>query len=285
MTWAVVLGISSGLCWGTADFFGGLQSRHRSALLVALWSQLCGGVALLAVTLLSGQPLPLAGVAWGGLAGLCGGVSVVLFYRALSIGLMSIVAPISACGVLVPVLFGLAIGGLPGPLVALGIVVALCGIIVVSLQPEASAQPIPAQQLRTATLLSLGAAVGFGLYYILFDRGIAASQNAPLWVSLSTRSGSIVMLLAIIIARRQPMGWPGAPIGPILAIGLLDTAASALFAYASLHGNLSVVSVLTSLYPVATVLLGRIILAERLSYVQHAGVALALGGVVLLSTG
>lgn len=285
MTWAVLLGIGSGLCWGTADFFGGLQSRTLPVLLVALWSQLCGGALLLAITLLSGQPLPLAGLGWGGLAGLCGGLSVVLFYRALSIGLMSIVAPISASGVLVPVLFALAMGDAPGPLVSLGLVTVIAGILLVSLQPETAEQRLPVQQLRLVTMLALGAAVGFGLYYILFERGVALSHASPLWVSLGTRAGSISLLLALVVMRRRAIGWPGGQIGAIAAIGALDTAASALFAYAATHGNLSVVAVLSSLYPVATVVLGRIVLAERLHPVQHLGVALALGGVVLVSAG
>lgn len=285
MTWAVLLGISSGLCWGTADFFGGLQSRHVPVVLVALWSQLLGAPALLAVTLLSGQPLPLAGFAWGGLAGLCGGLAVVLFYRALSIGLMSIVAPVSACGVVVPVLFELALGGRPGPLVALGILAALGGIVLVSLQQQESPQTVAPRRLRPALALALSAALGYGLYYIFFDRGITLSHAAPLWVSLGTRCGSLLMLLLIIIVRRRPIRWPGGQLGPVAAIGALDTAASACFAYASVHGNLSLVAVLSSLYPIATVLLGRIVLAERLSYLQHAGVALALGGAVLLSAG
>lgn len=285
MTWAVLLGISSGLCWGTADFFGGLQSRTLPVLLVALWSQLCGGALLLAITLLSGQPLPPAGLAWGTLAGLCGGLSVVLFYRALSIGLMSIVAPISASGVLVPVLFALATGGAPGPLVTLGLLTTVAGILLVSLQPESSGQPVPAPQLRQATMLALGTAFGFGLYYILFDRGVAVSHASPLWVSLGTRAGSISMLLALTVTRRRSIGWPGEQLGAVAAIGVLDTAASVLFAYAATHGNLSVVAVLSSLYPVATVALGRIVLAERLQWMQHLGVALALGGVVLVSAG
>lgn len=285
MSWAVLLGISSGLCWGTADFFGGLQSRSLPVLLVALWSQLCGGALLLAVTLLSGQPLPLAGLAWGGLAGLCAGLSVVLFYRALSIGLMSIVAPISASGVLMPVLFALATGGAPGALVSLGLVTTVAGILLVSLQPESAEQQLPAQQLRQATGLALATALGFGFYYLFFDRGVAVSHASPLWVSLATRAGSISMLVALAVTRRQRIGWPGAQLGAVAVIGALDTAASALFAYAATHGNLSVVAVLSSLYPVATVALGRIVLAERLHWVQHLGVALALGGVVLVSAG
>lgn len=286
MTWTVLLGIGSGLCWGTADFFGGLQSRRLPVLLVTLWSQLLGALALLLVTLLSGQPLTLAGLAWGGLAGLCAGLTIMLFYRALAIGLMSIVAPVSACGALLPVLFGVARGDMPGRLATLGIVVALGGIVLVSLQPADSSHTIPAARLRAALLLALGSALGFGLYFILFNRGVALSPQGPLWISMATRCGSLLISLVLILARRPRPAWPGRPIiGRLAAIGVLDTAASACFAYASVSGHLSIVAVLSSLYPVATVLLGRLILEERLNGMQHAGVVLALGGVVLLSAG
>lgn len=279
--WTLVLGAGSGLCWGVADFFGGLQSRHLPALAVAFWSQVAGGLALLLVLLAGGEGPVYAGVAWGLGAGVCGGVGLALFYRALAIGVMSLVAPVAACGALVPVIVGFALGERPGPLPALGILVALCGVILVSLQTGADAAT--GAGARRALFLSMGAAVGFGLFFVLAGLGAAAPGAAPLWTVAGARLGSLPSLLALIAAGPRTLAWPGRRLGAVAAVGLLDTTANVLFTYASTHGDLAIVAVLGSLYPVATVLLGRLVLQERLTRVQGGGVLLALMGVALMS--
>lgn len=283
MTWMIVLGISSGLCWGTADFFGGLQSRRYPALSVALWSQIIGGAVLLLVTLASGQPFMTASLRWGMVSGVFGGLGLLLFYRALATGMMSLVAPITACGAIVPVLADALQGRVPTLLPSLGIVAAIAGIILVSLQPEAA--PHQTVQPRQTILLSLGAALSFGLFFVFMARGTAVNELAPLWVVTGARVGSLLLLGSMALSRFRATPVPVQHLVPIGLIGILDTTANALFAYASTHGQLGIVAVLGSLYPVATVLLGRFILAERLNVVQHAGVLLALCGVALLSAG
>ena len=278
----VLLGIGSGLSWGVADFFGGLQSRRLPALGVALWSQIVGALALLCVILVwAGQPVP-GGIAWGIGGGFFGGLGLVCFYRGLAVGTMSIVAPISACGAVVPVAVALLLGEVPSLLTSLGIVAAFAGIVLVSLTSDAASAG--SSQPRAALLLALGAALGFGTFYVFLDRG-AAFGGSPLWAVGGTRAGSLVMLSLMVLLGRRAAPWPGRNIGPIGAVGVLDTTANALYAYATTLGNLGVVAVLGSLYPVATVLLGRVVLAERLSHTQHAGVACALSGVVLISAG
>jgi drug/metabolite transporter (DMT)-like permease len=283
MALVLLLGLGSGLCWGTADFFGGLQSRYLPALAVALWSQLAGGIVLALVLAIMGEPLVLESVVWGMAGGFFGGTALLLFYRGLAVGLMSIVAPVSACGALVPVAFTLAAGEVPSTLAVAGIAAAICGIVLVSLHPGPT--PPGTSHARTALLLALGAALGFGFFFVFLDRGSAVSGASPLWVVGGARIGSLLMLLALAAARPRSAPWPGRRIGAVSAIGIGDTTANALFAYASTQGNLGIVAVLGSLYPVATVLLGRIILGERLTVIQHAGVALALTGVVLLAGG
>lgn len=284
MTWMVLLAMSSGLCWGTADFFGGLQSRRFPALAVALWSQIIGGIALLLATLLSGQPLIGGSLGWGIVSGLFGGTGLLLFYRALATGVMSLVAPISACGAIVPVVIATLNGDPPGIVPAAGIAVAIAGIILVSLQSETTAHHL--RQPKQTIILSLGAALSFGLFFVFIDRGTAVSDAAALWVIVGARVGSLFLLTSMNAATKaRATAIPASYLVPIGLIGILDTTANVLFAYASTQGNLGIVSVLGSLYPVTTVLLGRIILAERLSLVQHAGIVLALGGVALLSVG
>ncbi len=142
-------------------------------------------------------------------------------------------------------------------------------------------------------VMALGAALGFGLFYVFVDAGTTAaggvagtagSRSSPLWVIAGATASSLLMLSMIaLVQNRSPLRWPGRRIGPVALIGVADTGANLLFAYAATTGNLAVVGVLGSLYPVATVVLARWLLGERLSGGQNAGVALALTGVGLLA--
>ena len=311
MNLGVPLGLSSGLCWGAADFFGGIQSRRLPALTVAFWSQVAGAlalaVALAIASAVDGARPVAAGVAWGLAAGVASGCALVLFYRSLAEGTMSIVAPISACGAVVPVAAALLTGNQPGTLAALGVLTAIAGVVLVS-RPDPSAHPphavatpansaaavSPARSGRVVAM-ALGSALGFGLFYVFVDAGTAASAGAagttgshgsPLWVIAGARMSSLVILSMIALVSRRSawaLRWPGRRIGAVALVGLGDTGANLLFAYAATTGNLAVVGVLGSLYPVATVVLARWLLGERLSGGQNAGVVLALAGVGLLA--
>jgi drug/metabolite transporter (DMT)-like permease len=315
LNFGVPLGLSSGLCWGAADFFGGMQSRRLPALTVAFWSQVAGGLGLAVALAVSGtRPAP-AGIAWGLVAGVGSGCALVLFYRGLAEGTMSIVAPVSACGAVVPVAAALLTGHRPGALAGLGVIAAIAGVVLVSRprphgrEREPGARPIdaspassnpgaPAQTGPRADrgrsggsgrsgrvlAMALASALGFGLFYVFVDAGTTGSRGEPLWVIAGARASSLVMLSTIaLVGHRSALRWPGRRIGPVALIGIGDTGANLLFAYAATTGNLAVVGVLGSLYPVATVVLARWLLGERLSGGQNAGVALALTGVGLLA--
>jgi drug/metabolite transporter (DMT)-like permease len=328
----VPLGLSSGLCWGAADFFGGIQSRRLPALTVAFWSQAAGAVALAAallVLVVEGERPVAAGVAWGIVAGVGSGLALVLFYRGLAEGTMSVVAPVSACGAIVPVAAALFTGNQPGFLAGVGVLAAITGVVLVSRPraPRAQARganpasqgagdviqrlgssgrseglarpghperPGPPGRGRSGRVLAmaLGAALGFGLFYVFVDAGTAGaaaagtsgSQSSPLWVIAGARASSLLMLSMIaLVGRRSALRWPGRRIGSVALVGVGDTGANLLFAYAATSGNLAVVGVLGSLYPIATVVLARWLLGERLSGGQNAGVVLALTGVGLLA--
>ena len=303
MNFGVPLGLSSGLCWGAADFFGGMQSRRLPALTVAFWSQVAGALGLVVALAVSGtRPTP-AGVAWGLVAGVGSGCALVLFYRGLAEGTMSIVAPVSACGAVVPVAAALLTGHRPGALAGLGVTAAITGVVLVSRprrpphgqhgspgrpsDPGAPAHPGPsggAGRSGRVLAMALGSALGFGLFYVFVDAGTTGSRGDPLWVIAGARASSLVMLSMIaLVGNRSALRWPGRRIGPVALVGIGDTGANLLFAYAATVGNLAVVGVLGSLYPVATVVLARWLLDERLSGGQSAGVALALTGVGLLA--
>jgi drug/metabolite transporter (DMT)-like permease len=313
----VPLGLGSGLAWGAADFFGGIQSRRLPALTVAFWSQAAGALGLVIALALGGTRPPVAGIAWGLAAGVGSGIALVLFYRSLAEGTMSVVAPISACGAVVPVAAATLTGDHPGALAGLGVLTAIAGVVLVSRAhtgdrrpgrpgrgPARPASPRPPVgsgkpagsssagaspagtpgRSRRVLLMALGSALGFGLFYVFVDAGTTGSRGEPLWVIAGARASSLVMLSTIaLIGRGSALRWPGRRIGPVALVGLADTGANLLFAYAATTGNLAVVGVLGSLYPVATVILARWLLGERLSGGQSAGVVLALTGVGLLA--
>ena len=283
MSLLILLGAGSGLCWGTADFFGGLQSRRTPALGVALWSQLAGALALAVVLLLRGEPPVAASLGWGAAGGLFAGTALVLFYRGLAVGAMSIVAPISACGAAVPVLAAFASSHVPGALTIAGMVTILIGIVLVSLHGDEAAHPAGRPGLSLS--LALLAAIGFGMFYVFLHQGSSGHGASPFWTIAGARAGSLLTLLGIRIIGRGNAPWPGRRAPSVAAVGIADTSANALFAYASIQGNFGVAAVLGSLYPVTTVLLGRLILAERLARIQQMAVGLALIGVALLSIG
>jgi drug/metabolite transporter (DMT)-like permease len=296
----VPLGLGSGLAWGTADFFGGIQSRRLPALTVAFWSQAAGALGLVIALALEGARPPVAGIAWGLAAGAGSGIALVLFYRSLAEGTMSVVAPISACGAVVPVAAATLTGDHPGALAGLGVLTAIAGVVLVSrthtgdkrpgrpgsgpARPASSSPAGGSGRSRRVLLMALGSALGFGLFYVFVDAGTTGSRGEPLWVIAGARASSLVMLSMIaLIGRGAALRWPGRRLGPVALVGLADTGANLLFAYAATTGNLAVVGVLGSLYPVATVILARWLLGERLSGGQNAGVALALTGVGLLA--
>jgi drug/metabolite transporter (DMT)-like permease len=288
----VPLGLGSGLCWGAADFFGGIQSRRLPALTVAFWSQVAGALALAVALAVEGAPPTTTGFAWGLAAGVGSGCALVLFYRGLAEGTMSVVAPVSACGAVVPVAAALLTGDQPGALAGLGVLAAITGVVLVSrTSGNAPGTPggtrgSPGGSRRTGRVLAmaLGSALGFGLFYVFVDAGTAGSRGAPLWVIAGARASSLVMLSTIaLVGGGSALRWPGRRIGPVALVGIGDTGANLLFAYAATAGNLAVVGVLGSLYPVATVVLARWLLGERLSGGQNAGVLLALTGVGLLA--
>jgi drug/metabolite transporter (DMT)-like permease len=219
-------------------------------------------------------------VGWAALAGSAGIVALGAFYRALAIGTMSVVAPISATAAAVPVLVGLAEGERPGGLQIAGMVAALAGVILASREPVEEGCP-PAN--RAAIGLALVAAAGFGTFFVGIDRA-SATAEVP-WVIVVQRCCSVSLLLIATLVVRPSLPRDGASLLVLAAVGLLDLGANGLYALATTHGLLSVVSVLGSLYPAVTVVLARFVLAERIARVQEVGVVLALAGVIAISAG
>ncbi|MDQ6751315.1 MAG: DMT family transporter [Actinomycetota bacterium] len=279
---AIALGLGSALCWGLADFGGGVQSRRLPVFTVLLVSQLVGLAGIAAIVLLSGRPVPSLPALWPATAGGAGGLLALgAFYRALSLGTMSIVAPISATGAAVPVIVGLAGGEKPGTLQVAGIAAAAVGVVLAS-RDARDVDAARAHAGRASIALALVAALGFGGFFVGVDR---AAEADILWALLAARAADGILLAAFVAAVRPRLGLKRGAVGPLIAIGALDLCANALYAWGSTEGLLSLVSVLAALYPVTTVLLARLVLEERIRRVQAVGVLAALIGVVLMAGG
>jgi drug/metabolite transporter (DMT)-like permease len=280
---AAVLALASSVTWGMADFLGGLQSRRHPLLAVLVLSQLLA-FGLLVVAVLAGAPTEhdASATLWAAGVGTLGVVGLVAFYRALAIGTRSVVAPISATGVSIPVLAGLLSGERPGALQLAGIALACAGVVLASREaPGADAEA--RRTGRTAVGLALLAAIGFGTFLTGMDQ--AEETADAVWVLLCARTAEVAVLLVAAAFVRPQLPRARAALGAIAAVGVLDLLANLLFVIAASKGLLSVVGVLGSLYPAVTVMLARFVLHERLTPAQNAGVLVTLVGVVALAAG
>ena len=279
---AIALGLGSGLFWGLADFGGGLQSRRHPVVAVLFVSQAVGLAGLVAVVALSGEPAPALDSLWPAAAGGIGGLlALAAFYRGLAIGTMSIVAPISATGSAVPVIVGLASGERPSAVQLAGILAAGVGVVLASREaPHEDAAR--ARAGRASIGLALVAALGFGSFFVGMDR---AAHVDVLWAMLAARVADAALLLPAALLLRRSFDIPRTALAPLAAVGILDLTANGFYAWGTTQGLLSVVAVLGSLCPLATVLLARAVLGERVRRLQEIGVASALAGVVLIAAG
>ncbi|HET6510481.1 MAG TPA: EamA family transporter [Baekduia sp.] len=278
---AIALALAAAVSWGTADFLAGLASRRVSVPVVLFLVEGGGLVVILAITLVSGKPFfDDASDFWSALGGgLSGVLGLGCFYAALSIGTMSVVAPISSAGVGLPVVVGIATGNRPSAVTALGLAAIVAGVVLASREEHADSEA--AASSRRAVALALVSAIGFGGFFALTD---APSDASVPWTLVIARSAALPFV-ALIIARGRPR-LPTRKLGlGIAAVGTVDLLATALIAIANTKGDLSVVSVLGGMYPVMTVMLAAAVLKERVAAPQVLGIVLALGGVGAVAAG
>jgi drug/metabolite transporter (DMT)-like permease len=280
------LALGSSLTGGACDFIGGTTSRRVGTMQYMFLTQLIGLILAGAWVAASGETLPglatLAAAAGAGL-GLMVGLSA--FFQAMVVGTISVVAPISATGVVVPIVAGIVGGDRLAAAQAVGIVAAIAGIVLASRPPrEAPHASVAPAGAESGLGLALLAALGGGLFFWLMA---PASRHGVPWALLIARAIPVLILAAAIRTRRASLR-PSleSPIaGIVVASSVLAFIAIALYAFATRHGQLAIVSVLASLYPVVTVLLAFRVLGERLHRAQQFGIATVLAGVVLMSAG
>jgi drug/metabolite transporter (DMT)-like permease len=275
---AIALALGSSLVYGVSDFLGGLKSRSLPLLSVLLVSQGSALIALMVAVAASGAEAPEGEfLLYGAIAGLAEAVGVAAFYRGLAVGVMSIVSPIAATAPVVPVVAAILLGELPGTIQVVGIVLAVAGVGIISLEPERGES---ARDPTPSILFGMLTALGFGGFLVAMD---AASEGGVLWALFVARLASVTAFASAFLIRRAPLGVRRGEAPVLVLIGFLIIAADSLYATATTEGLLSVVVVLSSLYPVVTIALARFYLKERLRRPQQLGVAAALSGAVLIS--
>jgi drug/metabolite transporter (DMT)-like permease len=264
--------------WGTGDFGGGLLSRRAPLFGVVGLTQLAGMFAALALAVALGEPVPtFPDIGWAIAAGIGGIVGISCLYRGLAVGRMGVVAPTT--GILaatVPVLFGFAVEGVPVPATVLGIVGALAAVVLVTRSPDGG----------TGRPSGLGWAVVSGIAIAWFNISIGQfSGDSAFGLLVIIRLLQAVVMALLIVLWRQPWRLPADILGKLVLIGLLDMIGNATFILAAQMGDLAVAVVLSSLYPVVTVVLAIAILREHLSRRHVAGIVLTAVSIVLITAG
>ncbi|PCC48409.1 DMT family transporter [Brevibacterium aurantiacum] len=275
-----LLAVGSSLVYGTSDFLGGMAARHVRTMMV-LWASHLSALALLTlVVIVGGAPRPdLHFLGFAALAGIGEVVAMAGVYRGLATGRAAIVAPLGSLAPVVAVGVGAALGEVPTSGQLTGIAAVLLGVTLVSV--AAPATESAAGHVGPSLMYGITGALGHGGFFLAMD---LASEGGVAWALLGARITSVAVLTPTILAT----GGPG-PVQtrrwPLLAgLGVLIVLGDGLYAVATTQGILGVVAVLSSLYPIVTIALTRIVLDEQVSTKQWIGAAIAVIGVAAVSS-
>lgn len=276
---AILLALASSLGYGGSDFAGGLAARRAHVLRVVAVAAPAGLLVSLALLPLGGATWTPAAVAWGGGSGVASAAAFALLYRTLAIGPMSILSPLTAViSGIIPVLVGLAEGERLGGLAWVGLAAALVAIVLVSGGPAGPS----GRASRRAVVLAAGAGVAVAGQLISLHQAPSDSGLAPL-VAGGAVSSFVLIVVTAAFRRRLGSARPGLWLA--IGSGALSAIANLAFLVAVRTGDLSIVAVITALYPAGTVLLARVVLGERLHGAQLAGLGVAAAAVSLLAVG
>ncbi|MDO8483478.1 MAG: DMT family transporter [Candidatus Limnocylindrales bacterium] len=263
--------------WGSGDFGGGMLVRRTPVLGVVLVSQLVGTAIALVLALVRGETMPLpADIPWSIAGGLSGGIGIVALYRGLAVGRMGVVAPVT--GVLaaaIPVVFGVLLEGLPTALVVIGIGLAVVAVVLVSRVDDGRAGP-------SGLGLALVAGVAIGGFGVAISQLSDGHAFGPLTIIRATEA---LLIAALVVLGRQAWRADRRLLPAMAGVGVLDMAGNAAFILAVQAGSLAVAAVLSSLYPVTTVILASVVLGERVTRSHAAGIALAVGAIACIAVG
>jgi drug/metabolite transporter (DMT)-like permease len=284
---AIALAFVSAMLYGVSDFIGGRASRRSPATAVALVAELfVFALCIVIVPLIESDGPPSRAIWWGFAAGVCTSVGVIGLYVALARGNMTVVAPVTGLvAAVVPVVVGVTLGDRPSTLAVAGIVAAvvavgLIGGIVGMFGRDASKPAVDA----TTVGMAIGVGFAFGLLFVALDRsGDHSGQWPLLFAQLSALP--ILVVVALVQFRHERPVVDRRLVLPAAVIGALIAGSNATYLIATRQGLLSVVAVVVAMYPASTIVLASIIDGERATRSQIAGMALAAGALVMITTG
>jgi drug/metabolite transporter (DMT)-like permease len=295
----VLLGLAAAVLYGGGDFLGGMATRRAHVLTVLMLVETAAVIVSVAVALLSGGPAILSGLTWGFSAGAIGGLGLIIFYVGLAAGPMSVVAPVSGLvATILPVAVALAEGERPGAGVYAGALLCLVAIVLASSASESddpgtpggpghtgytghTGPARPPRRLGRAVAYGTASGVSFGLFFLLIRN---AGQSGEVWPVAAGRIGELAVVLAAAAVLRPGLRGlrGGIPLAAVSA-GVIDVVANLCYVAATRIGAFGLAVVLASLYPGVTVLLARVVLGERLRWIQRVGLGLAAIGILLVT--
>jgi drug/metabolite transporter (DMT)-like permease len=277
---ALGLALGASIAWGGSDFLAGLVARRLPVLTLLILSQAAGLVVLLLLLAATGDPVPPPQAAFcAAAAGVAEVIGFGAFYTSLAIGPMSVVAPLASLAAIVPVVVGVAGGERPGTGTAVGLALALgCGALVAF---ERDPDDRKRRRVVPGAAMAIASALAFGIFFVGTDA--ASNSGGVAWAVAVNRTTSFIALTLVVLIGRRAVTFGSGDLRTAVGVGLLDAGANALFALALTEGMSSTVSVIGSLFPVTTVILGAILLRERPGWLQTAGVGGVLVGVGLVT--
>lgn len=270
------LSLAAAVTWGAADFSGGIATKNANSFRVVLVAHFTGLIFMVALVLVAREPVPnVRALVFGAAAGAVGGIGLATFYQSLAVGKMGINAPLSAViTAIVPVVFSFVTEGFPNAVRIAGLLLALISIWVIA-APQGSVG-----HTQHGVGLAVVAGIGFGGFLLLMKM---AGPVGVFWPLAAARAASFLLMLLIVLFSGARGGASGNTLIYMMVAGVFDSAANALYVAAAQRGRLDVAAVLSSLYPASTVILARLVLKERLSRLQAAGMVAALVAVALIS--
>ena len=273
----VFLGLLAALAGGCADFGGGLLSRRTALFGVVLLSQFVGMLLAIALAIGRSETAPTqADLVWSVLGGIAAGIGFTALYQALAVGRMGIVAPVTGVfAAVVPVAAGIVLEGVPAPLVLAGIAFAIVAVVLVSRVADEGGA-------RSGLGLAVVAGLGIGSLSICGSQLSDGHVFGPLVLIRATQAA---LIIGVVLVTRSAWRVDRRLIPPIAAVGVLDMVAAGAFVLAVQTGALAVAAVLSSLYPVATVILATVFLRERVSGSHAVGIALAALAIGCIAAG
>ena len=274
---AILLALGSSIAYGFTDFLGGLAARRIPVVLLGVITQPLGLVLLLVFVPFVHGNMSQQALVWGVIAGLGGAAAYVMLFQSLAMGPMSVASPLSALvAVVLPVAAGIAFGERLSASAWVGIALGAVAVLMVSQVHEDAPHPVTLQVL----LLAAGAGVFISVFLIALER---SPSDSGLWPLVVVRVVTSVLMLVAALGMKVVARPPRDAVVLGSVSTTLDVIATLLFLLATREGLLSVVAVITALYPASTVLMAKVVLGEHLQRIQRIGLGLAAISVSLLA--